>query len=168
MININEVLETNKMILEENLDVRTITMGISLLDCAEKTVAATCDKIYAKITRLAKDLVKTGDEIGREFGVPIVNKRVSITPAAIVGAACCRTTKDFVRIAKTLDRAAKKLGINFIGGYSAIVSKGMTPADELLIRSIPEAMAATERVCASVNVGSTKTGIDMDAVPLMG
>ena len=168
MININEVLETNKMILEENLDVRTITMGISLLDCAEKTVAATCDKIYAKITRLAKDLVKTGDEIGREFGVPIVNKRVSITPAAIVGAACCRTTKDFVRIAKTLDRAAKKLGINFIGGYSAIVSKGMTPADELLIRSIPEAMAATERVCASVNVGSTKTGIDMDAVRLMG
>ena len=168
MININEVLETNKMILEENLDVRTITMGISLLDCAEKTVAATCDKIYAKITRLAKDLVKTGDDIGREFGVPIVNKRVSITPAAIVGAACCRTTKDFVRIAKTLDRAAKKLGINFIGGYSAIVSKGMTPADELLIRSIPEAMAATERVCASVNVGSTKTGIDMDAVRLMG
>ena len=168
MININEVLETNKMILEENLDVRTITMGISLLDCAEKTVSATCDKIYAKITRLAKDLVKTGDEIGREFGVPIVNKRVSITPAAIVGAACCRTTKDFVRIAKTLDRAAKKLGINFIGGYSAIVSKGMTPADELLIRSIPEAMAATERVCSSVNVGSTKTGIDMDAVRLMG
>ncbi|MCQ2390732.1 MAG: PFL family protein [Kiritimatiellae bacterium] len=168
MININEVLETNKMILEENLDVRTITMGISLLDCAEKTVSATCDKIYAKITRLAKDLVKTGDEIGREFGVPIVNKRVSITPAAIVGAACCRTTKDFVRIAKTLDRAAKKLGVNFIGGYSAIVSKGMTPADELLIRSIPEAMAATERVCSSVNVGSTKTGIDMDAVRLMG
>ncbi len=168
MINIDEVLETNKMILEENLDVRTITMGISLLDCADKSVKSTCDKVYAKITRLAKDIVKTGDEIGREFGVPIVNKRVSITPAAIVGASCCKTTKDFVRIAKTLDRAAKKLGINFIGGYSAIVSKGMTPADELLIRSIPEAMASTERVCSSVNVGSTKTGIDMDAVRLMG
>ena len=168
MINIHEVLETNKMILEESLDVRTITMGISLLDCAEKSVAATCDKIYRKITRLAKNLVKTGDEIGREFGVPIVNKRVSITPAAIVGAACCRTPRDFVKIAKTLDKAAKKLGINFIGGYSAVVSKGMTPADELLIRSIPEAMAVTERVCSSVNVGSTKTGIDMDAVRLMG
>jgi uncharacterized protein len=168
MINIDEVLETNKMILEENLDVRTITMGISLLDCADKSVKSTCDKVYAKITRLAKNIVKTGDEIGREFGVPIVNKRVSITPAAIVGASCCKTPKDFERIAKTLDRAAKKLGINFIGGYSAIVSKGMTPADELLIRSIPEAMASTERVCSSVNVGSTKTGIDMDAVRLMG
>ena len=168
MININEVIETNKMILEENLDVRTITMGISLLDCAEKSVTATCDKIYRKLTTTAKDLVKTGDAIGREFGVPIVNKRVSITPAAIVGASCCRTTKDFVRIARTLDKAAKKLGVNFIGGFSAIVSKGMTPADELLIRSLPEAMAATERVCASVNVGSTKTGIDMDAVRLMG
>ena len=168
MININEVLETNKMILEENLDVRTITMGISLLDCAESSVKATCDKIYAKLTAKARDLVRTGDEIGREFGVPIVNKRVSITPAAIVGAACCRKPADFVKIAKTLDRAAKKLGVNFIGGYSAIVSKGMTPADELLIRSIPEAMAVTERVCSSVNVGSTKTGIDMDAVRLMG
>ena len=156
------------MILEENLDVRTITMGISLLDCADASVKKTCDKIYAKITRLAKDLVKTGDDIGREFGIPVVNKRVSITPAAIVGSACCKRPSDFVKIAKTLDRAAKKLGINFIGGYSAIVSKGMTPADELLIRSIPEAMAATERICSSVNVGSTKTGIDMDAVRLMG
>jgi uncharacterized protein (UPF0210 family) len=168
MINISEVLETNRMILEENLDVRTITMGISLLDCADSSVKKTCDKIYAKITRLAKDLVKTGDDIGREFGVPVVNKRVSITPAAIVGSSCCKKPSDFVKIAKTLDRAAKKLGINFIGGYSAIVSKGMTPADELLIRSIPAAMAATERVCSSVNVGSTKTGIDMDAVRLMG
>ena len=141
------------MILEENLDVRTITMGISLLDCADSSVKKTCDKIYAKITRLAKDLVKTGDDIGREFGVPVVNKRVSITPAAIVGSSCCKKPSDFVKIAKTLDRAAKKLGINFIGGYSAIVSKGMTPA---------------ERVCSSVNVGSTKTGIDMDAVRLMG
>ena len=168
MINISEVLETNKMILEENLDVRTITMGISLLDCADASLKKTCDNIYAKLMRLAKNLVKTGDEIGREFGVPIVNKRVSITPAAIVGSACCRKPADFVKIAKTLDRAAKKLGVNFIGGYSAVVSKGMTPADEMLIRSIPEAMATTERLCSSVNVGSTKTGIDMDAVRLMG
>ncbi|MBQ5795165.1 MAG: PFL family protein [Kiritimatiellae bacterium] len=168
MINISEVLETNKMILEENLDVRTVTMGISLLDCADKSLKTTCDNIYAKLLRLAGNLVKTGDEIGRDFGVPIVNKRISVTPIAIVGSACCRTPKDFVRIAKTLDRAAKKLGVNFIGGYSAIVSKGMTPADELLIRSIPQAMACTERICSSVNVGSTKTGIDMDAVRLMG
>ena len=168
MINISEVIETNRMILEENLDVRTITMGISLLDCADSSLKRTCDAIYAKLMRLAKDLVRTGDEIGREFGVPIVNKRISITPAAIVGSGCCRKPADFVRIAKTLDRAAKKLGVNFIGGYSAIVSKGMTPADELLIRSIPEAMAATEHICSSVNVGSTKTGIDMDAVRLMG
>ena len=168
MINIFEVLETNKMILEENLDVRTITMGISLLDCADASLAKTCDNVYAKLMRYAKDLVKTGDEIGREFGVPIVNKRISITPIALVGAACCRKPKDFVRLAKTLDRAAKKLGVNFIGGYSAVVSKGMTKADELLIRSIPEAMATTEHICSSVNVGSTKTGIDMDAVRLMG
>ncbi len=168
MINIFEVLETNKMILEENLDVRTITMGVSLLDCADTSLKTTCGKIYTKLTRLAKDLVKTGDEIGREFGIPVVNKRISTTPAAIVGSACCKKPGDFVKIAKTLDRAAKKLGVNFIGGYSAIVSKGMTPADELLIRSIPEAMATTERLCSSVNVGSTKTGIDMDAVRLMG
>ena len=168
MINISEVLETNKMILEENLDVRTITMGISLLDCEDASLKKTCDNVYAKLMRLAKKLVKTGDEIGREFGVPIVNKRISITPAAIVGSACCRKPADFVKIAKTLDRAAKKLGVNFIGGYSAVVSKGMTPADEMLIRSIPEAMATTERLCSSVNVGSTKTGIDMDAVRLMG
>ena len=168
MINISEVIETNRMILEENLDVRTITMGISLLDCADRSLKRTCDNIYAKLIRLAGKLVKTGDEIGREFGVPIVNKRISITPAAIVGGSCCRTPKDFVKIARTLDRAAKKLKVNFIGGYSAVVSKGMTPADELLIRSIPEALATTERICASVNVGSTKTGIDMDAVRLMG
>ena len=168
MINLSEVLETNRMILEENLDVRTITMGISLLDCADSSVKATCDKIYAKLMRLAKDLVKTGDDIGGEFGIPVVNKRISITPVAIVGSACCRKPSDFVRIAKTLDRAAKKLGVNFIGGYSAVVSKGMTPADEMLIRSIPRALAETERICASVNVGSTKTGIDMDAVRLMG
>ena len=168
MINLSEVLETNKMILEENLDVRTITMGVSLLDCSDASLAKTCDNVYAKLLRYAKDLVKTGDEIGREFGVPIVNKRISITPIALVGAACCRKPKDFVRLAKTLDRAAKRLGVNFIGGYSAIVSKGMTQADELLIRSIPEALAVTDHICASVNVGSTKTGLDMDAVRLMG
>ena len=168
MINLAEVLETNKMILEENLDVRTITMGLSLLDCIDASLAKTCDNVSEKLLRYAKDLVKTGDEIGREFGVPIVNKRISITPMALVGAACCRKPKDFVRLAKTLDRAAKRLGVNFIGGYSAVVSKGMTRADELLIRSIPEAMATTEHLCASVNVGSTKTGLDMDAVRLMG
>ena len=168
MINISEVLETNKMILEESLDVRTITMGISLLDCADSSLKATCDKVYEKLLSYAGDLVKTGDAIGREFGVPVINKRISVTPAAIFGSACCRSPRDFVRIAKTLDRAAKKLGVNFIGGYSAIVSKGMTDADRLLIRSIPEAMSSTERICSSVNVGSTKTGIDMDAVRLMG
>ena len=168
MINLSEVLETNKMVLEQTLDVRTITMGISLLDCADSSVRTTCEAIYSKVTRLAKDLVRTGDEIGRDFGVPVVNKRISVTPVAIVGSSCCRRPADFVRIAKTLDKAAKSLGVNFIGGYSAVVSKGMTPADELLIRSIPEAMAGTERICSSVNVGSTKTGIDMDAVRLMG
>ena len=156
------------MILEENFDVRTITMGVSLLDCADASLARTCDNVYSKLRRLAGRLVKTGDELGREFGVPIVNKRISVTPIALVGSACCRKSSDFVRLAKTLDRAAKSLGVNFIGGYSAVVSKGMTPADELLIRSIPAAMASTERVCSSVNVGSTKTGIDMDAVRLMG
>ena len=168
MITISEALETNKMILEENLDVRTITMGVSLLDCVDSSVKKTCDNVYAKLLRLAGRLVKTGDEIGREFGIPVVNKRIAVTPIAVVGAACCRRASDFVRLAKTLDRAAKRLGVNFIGGYSASVSKGMTPADELLIRSIPDAMASTERVCSSVNVGSTKTGIDMDAVRLMG
>ncbi|MBO7684532.1 MAG: PFL family protein [Kiritimatiellae bacterium] len=168
MINVSEVLETNKMILEENLDVRTITMGVSLLDCADASLARTCDNVYAKLRRLAGRLARTGDEIGREFGVPIVNKRISVTPVALVGSACCRRPSDFVRLARTLDRAAKSLGVNFVGGYSAVVSKGMTPADEMLIRSIPAAMAATERVCSSVNVGSTKTGIDMDAVRLMG
>ena len=168
MITLSEVLETNNMVSEQTLDVRTITMGISLLDCADASVAKTCEKIYKKLTTLAKDLVKVGDEIGRDFGVPVVNKRISITPAAIVGGACCKKPSDFVKIAKTLDKAAKKLGVNFIGGYSAIVSKQMTKADELLIKSIPEAMATTERICSSVNVGSTKTGINMDAVRLMG
>jgi len=168
MINISEVLETNKMIEQENLDVRTITMGISLLDCADKDLEVTCQKIYNKITTLARDLVKTGEEISREFAIPIVNKRISITPISLVGGACCNTPADYVEIARTLDRAAKAVGVNFLGGYSAVVSKGMTRSDELLIRSIPEAMACTERICSSVNVGSTKTGINMDAVRLMG
>ena len=168
MINLSEVLETNKMVSEQTLDVRTITIGISLPDCADASLKKPCDNIYAKLMRIAKDLVKTGDEIGRDFGVPVVNKRISITPVAIVGSSCCKKPSDFVKIAKTLDKAAKKLGVNFIGGYSAIVSKGMTPADEMLIRSIPQAMKETERICSSVNVGSTKTGIDMDAVKLMG
>lgn len=168
MINISEVLETNKMIEQENLDVRTITMGISLLDCADKSLEVTCDKIYNKITSLAKNLVKTGEEISREFAIPIVNKRVSITPISLVGGACCKEVADYVKIAQTLDKAAKEIGVNFLGGYSAIVSKGMTRSDELLIRSIPQAMAETERICSSINVGSTKTGINMDAVRLMG
>lgn len=168
MINISEVLETNKMIEQENLDVRTITMGISLLDCADKSLEVTCDKIYNKITSLAKNLVRTGEEISREFAIPIVNKRVSVTPISLVGGACCQTSGDYVKIAQTLDKAAKEIGVNFLGGYSAIVSKGMTKSDELLIRSIPQAMAETERICSSINVGSTKTGINMDAVRLMG
>ena len=168
MINIFEVNETNKMIDQENLDVRTITMGISLLDCVDADIDVVCEKVYAKITTLAKDLVKTGEDISAEYGIPIVNKRISITPAALVGGAACKTTDDFVKLAKTLDKAAKEVGVNFLGGYSALVSKGMTKADELLIRSIPEALACTERVCSSVNVGSTKTGINMDAVRLMG
>lgn len=168
MINISEVLETNKMIEQENLDVRTITMGISLLDCADKSLEVTCDKIYNKITSLAKNLVRTGEEISREFAIPIVNKRVSVTPISLVGGACCKTPGDYVKIAQTLDKAAKEIGVNFLGGYSAIVSKGMTKSDELLIRSIPQAMAETERICSSINVGSTKTGINMDAVRLMG
>ncbi len=168
MINISEVIETNQMIEQENLDVRTITMGINLLDCADGRLDVLCQNIYNKITRLARDLVKTGEDISREYGIPIVNKRISITPIALVGGTACKTPDDYVVIAKTLDRAAKELGVNFLGGYSAIVSKGMSRSDELLIRSIPRAMAETERICSSVNVGSTKTGINMDAVKLMG
>lgn len=168
MINILEVLETNKMVQEETLDVRTITMGINLLECADSDLDACCRKIYDKITLRARDLVSVGEEISREIGIPIVNKRVSVTPISLVGGSCCHTPADYVRIARTLDEAAKAVGVNFLGGYSAIVSKGMTRSDELLIRSIPEAMAATERICSSVNVGSTKTGINMDAVRLLG
>lgn len=168
MIHISEVIETNKMIEHENLDVRTITMGINLLDCADSRLDVLCENIYNKITRLAKDLVKTGDDIAREYGIPIVNKRISITPIALVGGSACQTPDDYVRIAQTLDAAAAKVGINFLGGYSAIVSKGMSRSDELLIRSIPKALATTQFICSSVNVGSTKTGINMDAVRLMG
>lgn len=168
MINITEVLETNKMIEQENLDVRTITMGINLLDCADSNLEVLCQNIYNKITGLAKNLVQTGEDISKEFGIPIVNKRISITPIALVGGTACKTPDDYVLIAKTLDKAAGELGVNFIGGYSAIVSKGMSRSDELLIRSIPKALACTERICSSVNVGSTKTGINMDAVKLMG
>lgn len=168
MINITEVLETNKMIEQENLDVRTITMGINLLDCADSNLEVLCQNIYNKITGLAKNLVQTGEDISKEFGIPIVNKRISITPIALVGGTACKTPDDYVKIAKTLDKAAGELGVNFIGGYSAIVSKGMSRSDELLIRSIPKALACTERICSSVNVGSTKTGINMDAVKLMG
>ena len=168
MINRYEVNETNQMVEKENLDVRTITMGISLLDCIDADLAACEEKIYKKITESARDLVRTGEEIAQEFGVPIVNKRISVTSIALVGGAACRTKEDFARIAGVLDRAAREVGVNFIGGYSAVVSKGMTPADELLIRSIPLALSRTERVCSSVNVGSTRCGIDMDAVKLMG
>ncbi len=168
MINIWEVNETNKMIEQENLDVRTITLGISLLDCIDSDLQKLNDKIYQKITTTAKKLVETGEEIERNYCIPIVNKRISVTPVALVGQSACKSPEDFVTIAKTLDRAAKTVGVNFIGGYSALVSKGMTAGDEHLIRSIPQALAETERVCSSVNVGSTKTGIDMDAVKLMG
>ena len=168
MINIYEVLETNEMIEKENLDVRTITLGISLLNCIDTDVDRLCDKIYERITTTAKDLVSTGQAIEKEYGIPIVNKRISVTPIALVGGAACKTPDDFVRIAHTLDRAAKTTGVNFIGGYSALVSKGMTKSDELLIKSIPQALAETDFVCSSVNLGSTKAGLNMDAVKMMG
>ena len=168
MINIHEVLETNNMIEHENLDVRTITMGISLLDCADNDVDVTCSKICNKIRTLAGNLARTAEDISKEFGVPIVNKRISITPIALVGASCCKSADDYVKIAKALDQVAEEVGVNFLGGYSAVVSKGMTTSDKLLIESIPQALACTQRICSSVNVGSTKTGINMDAVRLMG
>ncbi len=168
MLNMFEVIETNNMIEHEKLDVRTITMGISLLDCCDSDLDALNKKIYHKITTTARDLVSTGEAISRDFGIPIVNKRISVTPIALVGGCACQTPEDFVTIAQTLDRAAKEVGVNFLGGYSALVSKGMTKADQNLIRSIPKALAVTERVCSSVNVGSTKTGLNMDAVNLMG
>ena len=168
MISNWEVIETNHMIEKENLDVRTITIGISLLDCIDSDLEKLNENIYNKITTVAKDLVKVGQEIEKDYCIPIVNKRISVTPIALIGGAACKRPEDFVTIAKTLDRAAHTIGVNFIGGYSALVSKGMTPAEENLIRSIPQALASTELVCSSVNVGSTKTGINMDAVRLVG
>ena len=168
MINLFEVNETNKMIEQENLDVRTITMGISLLDCIDSDIDKVNENIYNKIKKYAANLVETGEQISREFGIPVVNKRISVTPIALVGGAACKTVDDFVSIAQTLDKVATEVGVNFIGGFSALVNKGMTPSEELLIRSIPKALASTGRVCSSVNVGSTKTGINMDAVRLIG
>ena len=168
MINIFEVTETNKMVSEENLDVRTITVGINLKDCIDPNLDTLCDKIYKKIKTVAGDLVSVGNKIEREYGVPIVNKRISVTPISLIGEAACKKPEDFVRIAKTLDQVASDLGVNFIGGFSALVPKGMTKADELLINSIPEALSCTERVCSSVVLGSTRVGINMDAVRLMG
>ena len=168
MINKFEVIETNKMIDDYNLDVRTITLGISLMDCISNDLETLNNNIYNKIKKLAGNLVQTGEDISKEYGIPIVNKRISVTPIGLVGASACKTPDDFVTIAKTLDKVAKEVGVNFLGGYTAWVSKGMSKAEENLIKSIPKALACTERVCSSVNVGSTKTGINMDAVRLMG
>jgi len=166
MLSRNEILQTIDMIDQQHLDIRTITMGISLLSCCDPSAEAACRKIYDKICRKAEHLVQTGEEIEREFGIPIVNKRISVTPMALVAGAS--ETSDYVPFAKAMDRAAKACGVNFIGGYSALVQKGMTQADRKLIASIPEALAVTDFVCSSVNVGSTRAGINMDAVRLMG
>ena len=167
MININEVIETNKMIEKEHLDVRTITLGVSLCDCISDNLDRLCTNIYERIVSKAGNLIKVGNDIEHDYAIPIVNKRVSVTPISIVGASACRNPDDFVKIAQTLDRAANEIGINFLGGYSALPAKGMTQAEKLLMASIPDALACTEHVCASVNLGSTKTGINMDAVKLM-
>ena len=166
MINSHDILETINMIDNENLDVRTITMGISLLDCIDDNIDKACDKVYDKICRYAKDLVKTGEDISKEYGIPIIHKRISVTPIAMLAAAC--PTMNPVKFAKTLDRAADTVGVNFVGGYTALVHKGFAPGDYALIESIPEALSVTERVCSSVNIGSTKAGINMDAVKKMG
>lgn len=168
MFDMFEVIETNNMIDKDLLDVRTITIGISLLDCIDTDLNKLCDNIYNKITNVAKNLVKVGDDISRDFGVPIVNKRISVTPIALIGGSACKSVNDFVQIAKTLDKAAKDTGVNFLGGYSSVVSKGITAADRLLMESIPQALNETDFVCSSVNLGSTKTGLNMDAVRLMG
>jgi len=168
LINIFEVAETNEMIEKENLDVRTITLGISLLDCIDGDLKKVNEQVYEKITETAKDLVKTGEAIEKEFGIPIVNKRISVTPMALVGGAACRRSEDFLTLAKTMDRAAQAVGVNLIGGYSALISKTKKPAEELLIWSLPAALSETYIVCSSVNVGSTKTGIDMNAVEMLG
>ena len=166
MLNQSEIMQTIQMIDQQHLDVRTITMGISLLSCAHSDVKVACDKVYDKITRYAENLVATGEAIEKEFGIPIVNKRISVTPIALVAAAS--ETDNYTPFAQAMDRAAKTTGVNFIGGFSALVQKGMTEADRILIHSIPEALSTTDIVCSSVNVGSTKAGIDMDAVALMG
>ena len=166
MITLEDILETNRMIKEQNLDVRTITMGISLRDCADPVLRTFCDKIYEKITRQAEHLVKVGEDIEAEYGVPIINKRISVTPIAIAAEAC--RTDSYVAVAEALDRAAKTVGVNFIGGFSALVHKGFTKGDLILVDSIPEALAVTERVCSSVNLVSTSTGINMDCVAWMG
>ena len=161
-----EIKETIHMIQAENLDIRTITMGISLRDCADSDVQKTADKVYEKIVRYAHDLAYTGEVLAEEYGVPIINKRVSVTPISLIAESC--QTDSYVPIAEAMDKAAKEIGINFIGGFSALVQKGMTKGDEVLLKSIPEALAKTDFVCSSVNVGSSKTGINMDAVRLMG
>ena len=165
MINLNDIMETINMISEENLDIRTITMGISLLDCCDSDPEKACEKIYNKITRLAGNLVKVGEDIEREFGIPIINKRISVTPISMILAS---SGGDPIMYAKTLQRAADATGVNFIGGYSALVQKGFAAGDEALIRSIPEALDVTEHICSSVNIGSTKAGLNMDAVKMMG
>lgn len=166
MLETKDILDTINMIDNENLDVRTITMGISLLDCIDENIDKACDKVYDKICRYAQDLVKTGEDISNEYGIPIINKRISVTPIGMIAAPC--QSRRVVKFAYALDRAARTLGINFIGGYSALVHKGFAAGDYALIESIPEALATTERVCSSVNVGSTKAGINMDAVKKMG
>ena len=166
MLNARDILETITMIQDENLDVRTITMGISLLDCCHSDVDVMCQKVYDKITRYAKDLVKTGEQIEKEFGIPIINKRISVTPAAMILASC--ENRDAVKLAKTLEKAAVTCGVNFLGGFSALVQKGFGPGDRELIEAIPEALSVTDHICSSVNIGSTKAGINMDAVALMG
>ncbi|MGL4798559.1 MAG: PFL family protein [Cellulosilyticaceae bacterium] len=166
MISRWEVLETNKMIQEENLDIRTITMGINLLDCISDDMDKLCNNVYDKITQRAEKLVETGEIISKKYGIPIVNKRISVTPIALVGGAT--KAQSYVPIAMALDRAAKAVGINFIGGFSALVQKGCTPSDLVLLESIPEALAVTDHVCSSINVGSTRSGINMDAVKRIG
>ena len=164
--NTKDIFDTIHMIAEENLDIRTTTMGISLKDCVSESNATPCNKIYDKITHLAENLVATGEAISKEYGIPIINKRISVTPISMIGEACA--DRDYVAIAKTLDRAAKEVGVNFIGGYSALVQKGMTNAEREFLESIPEALASTELLCSSVNIGSSKAGINMDAVAILG
>lgn len=165
MLNANDILQTIKMIDEEDLDIRTITMGISLLDCADADIDKSCEKIYNKITRLAKDLVKTGNDIEKEYGIPVINKRISVTPIAMLVAV---SGGDPIKYALTLERCAQSVGVNFIGGFSALVQKGFSAGDLALMNAIPQALAQTDHVCASVNIGSTKAGINMDAVKIMG